>query len=502
VTDILNDVILGLSVALSPNVLIYAVLGCIVGTLVGVLPGLGPLAGISLLLPLSFGLAPTTAIVLLAGIYYGAMYGGSTTSILMRIPGETASVVTCLDGYEMARKGRAGPALAIAAIGSFVAGTISVFVLMLVAPRVARFALKFGPAEYVGLLSLGLLSLSQLSSGSRIRALLMSLVGLTLGMIGVDPLSGYARFTFGIHELADGLGIVPLAVGGFGISEILLSAGAKSPAAIKAPRLRDLLPSVREIKSSVGACLRGTFIGFAIGLIPGSAHILSSFVSYAVERRVSKHPEEFGKGAVQGVAGPESANNAAACSAFVPMLALGLPAGAIPAVMLAAMMTHGVSPGPKLIQDHAQLYWGFVASMYVGNIVLLILNLPLVGLFVRVLRIPYSILYPLILVMCVVGVYSVNSSTADLWIMFAAAGAGYFLRRANYDVAPVVLGFVLGPLFEMSLRQALTLSSGSLSIFIQRPIAATMLAAAFVLILINFWSSFRRVAPLRAGTKR
>jgi putative tricarboxylic transport membrane protein len=500
-TGILNDLILGLSIALSPNVLIYAVLGCVVGTLVGVLPGLGPLAGMSLLLPLTFGLTPTTAIVLLAGIYYGAMYGGSTTSILMRIPGETASVVTCLDGYEMARKGRAGPALAIAAIGSFVAGTISVFVLMLVAPQIARFALKFGPAEYVGLLTLALLSLSQLSSGSRLRALLMSLVGLSLGMIGIDPLSGYARFTFGIHELADGLGIVPLAVGGFGISEILLSVGAKSPPAIKTPRLKDLLPNAEEIKRSVGPCLRGTFIGFAIGLIPGSAHIISSFASYALERRMSRHPEQFGKGAVEGVAGPESANNAAASSAFVPMLALGLPAGAVPAVMLAALMTHGISPGPRLIQEQPHLYWGFVASMYVGNIVLLILNLPLVGLFVRILRIPYSILYPIILVMCILGVYSVGSSTADLWIMFAAGGAGYFLRRANYDIAPAILGFVLAPMFEMSLRQAFTLSSGSLSIFIQRPIAATMLAAALALIFLNLWGLFRRVLLRRAGAK-
>jgi len=322
-------------------------------------------------------------------------------------------------------------------------------------------------------------------------------VGLSLGMIGIDPLSGYARFTFGIHELADGLGIVPLAVGGFGISEILLSAGAKNPPAVMAPRLRELLPSVSEMKASVWPCLRGTFLGFAIGLIPGSAHIISSFVSYAVERRVSKHPEQFGKGAVEGVAGPESANNAAASSAFVPMLALGLPAGAVPAVMLAALMTHGISPGPKLIQQQPHLYWGFVASMYVGNIVLLILNLPLVGLFVRVLRIPYSILYPLILVMCAVGVYSVNSSAADLWIMFGAGGAGYFLRRANYDVAPAVLGFVLAPMFEMSLRQAFTLSSGSLSIFVQRPIAATMLGAALVLILLNFWNFFRSVVLRR-----
>ena len=500
-TEILNNLLLGLSVALSPHVFLYAVLGCVVGTLVGVLPGLGPLAGMSLLLPLTFGLPPTTAIVLLAGIYYGAMYGGSTTSILMRIPGETASVVTCIDGYEMARNGRAGPALAIAALGSFVAGTVAVFLLMLVAPQVARFALKFGSAEYVGLLTLALLSLSQLSRGSRLKNLLMSFLGLALGMIGVDPTSGYARFTFDVPALADGLGIVPLAVGGFGISEILLSVGAKNPPAVMAPRLRELLPNREEIRRSVWPCLRGTFLGFAIGLIPGSAHIISTFVSYAVERRISKHPEQFGKGAVEGVAGPESANNAAASSAFVPMLALGLPAGAVPAVMLAALMTHGISPGPNLIQEQPHLYWGFVASMYVGNIVLLILNLPLVGIFVRLLRIPYSILYPLILMMCIVGVYSVNSSTADLWIMFAAGGAGYFLRRANYDVAPVILGFVLAPLFEMSLRQSLTLSSGSLSIFIQRPIAATMLAAALAIILLSFGGTIRRVLLRRAGVK-
>lgn len=490
--DILANLAHGFSVALAPNVLWYSVLGCVVGTLVGVLPGLGPLAGMSLLLPLTFGISPTNAIVLLGGIYYGAMYGGSTTSILMRIPGEAASVVTCIDGYEMARKGRAGPALAVAALGSFVAGTLALAGLVLVAPQVASLALLFGPAEYVGLLSLGLVLLAFLAEGSRIKAAAMALLGLTLGMIGIDALTAHGRLMFDIPELSDGLGLVPMAVGLFGISEVLLSVSSKQPQAIPAPKLRDLILTKEDIKRSVGPTLRGTALGFVIGIIPGSAHVISSFLSYAVEKRFSSRPEEFGKGAIEGVAGPESANNAAACSAFVPMLALGIPGGAVPAVMLAAMMTHGISPGPNLINDHPDLYWGFIASMYVGNVVLLILNLPMVGLFVSVLRVPYSVLYPIIVMTCIIGVYSINSSIFELWIMFGAGVAGFFFRRNGYDPAPLILGLVLAPMFEISLRQALTLSSGSLSIFIDRPVAAILLLLAFVLALGGIITSVRR----------
>jgi putative tricarboxylic transport membrane protein len=399
--EVFNNLMLGFSVALQPSVHAYAFAGCVIGTLVGMLPGLGPLAGISLLLPATFGLNPIIAIVLLAGVYYGAMYGGSTTSILMRIPGEAASVMTCIDGYAMTQRGRAGPALAIAAIGSFAAGTLSVIALMFLAPTLASFALRFGPPEYTALLLMGLIVLSYMSGGSMLKTLTTATLGLLLGMIGIDAMSGYTRFSYGIIELSDGVGIVPIAVGMFGLSEILLTAGQATPPPVQRPTLRQLIPSGDEMRLSVGPIARGSLIGFLIGIIPGSAHIISSFVSYGVERRMSKHPERFGNGAIEGVAGPESANNAAATGAFVPMLALGIPTGPITAVMLAAIMVHGVSPGPMLISEQPELFWGFVASMYVGNVVLLILNLPLVGLFVTLLRIPYSYLYPTILCFCI-----------------------------------------------------------------------------------------------------
>jgi putative tricarboxylic transport membrane protein len=484
-TEVLNNLALGFSVALSPSVLAYAVLGCVIGTLVGMLPGLGPLAGMSLLLPLTFGLTPTVAIVLLAGIYYGAMYGGSTTSILMRIPGEAASVMTCIDGYAMTQKGRGGAALAIAALGSFVAGTASVMALMFLAPPLGALALRFGPPEYTALLVLGLLVLSYMSSGAMVKTLAMAALGLLLGMIGIDPMSGYMRYTFGIPDLADGIGLVPVAVGLFGISEILATAGQAVPPMVQKPKLRELLPTRDELVRSVGPCGRGTVLGFLIGIVPGSAHILSSFVSYGIERRLSTRPELFGQGAVEGVAGPESANNAAACGAFVPMLALGVPSGPIPAVMLAALMVHGIAPGPMLIEQQPALFWGFVASMYVGNVVLLILNLPLVGLFVNLLRIPYGYLYPSILCFCILGCYSVSNSVVDVWIMLIMGAIGYVLRKFAFDLAPVALGLVLAPMLELSLRQSLAMSAGDYSIFLQRPISLTMLILGAVLLLLG-----------------
>ena len=483
--SVLSNLMLGFSVALQPSILAYAFAGCVIGTLVGMLPGLGPLAGISLLLPATFGLNPIIAMVLLAGVYYGAMYGGSTTSILMRIPGEAASVMTCIDGYAMTQRGRAGPALAIAAIGSFVAGTLSVIALMLLAPTLASFALRFGPPEYTALLLMGFLVLSYMSGGSMLKTLAMAVVGLLLGMIGIDAMSGYTRFSYGIIELGDGIGIVPVAVGLFGLSEILLTAGQPTPPAIQRPTLRQLIPSKVEMKSSFGPIWRGSVIGFLIGIIPGSAHIISSFVSYGIERRVSKHPERFGNGAIEGVAGPESANNAAATGAFVPMLALGIPTGPITAVMLAAIMVHGISPGPLLITQEPQLFWGFVASMYVGNIVLLILNLPLVGLFVNLLRIPYSYLYPAILCFCILGVYSVSNSVVDVWIMLVMGAFGYVLRKTGFESAPIALGLILAPMLELSVRQSLAMSGGSYAIFLQRPIAIGMFAIAAVLILLG-----------------
>src|ERR687892_2450679 len=483
--ETLHNLYAGFSVALAPNVLLYAFVGCVVGTLVGVLPGVGPLAGISLLLPASFGLDPTSAIVLLAGIYYGAMYGGSTTSILMRIPGEAASVMTCIDGYAMTRKGRGGPALAIAAAGSYVAGTISVVALMLLAPPLASFALRFGPPEYFALLLLGLLVLAYMSGGSMLKCLAMAILGLLLGMIGIDPMTGFSRFHYGLVELGDGIGVVPVAVGLFGLAEILTTAGQVTPPEVVKPRLRELLPSRQEWRDSAWPIGRGTVLGFLIGIIPGSAHIISSFVSYAVERRLSKHPERFGQGAIAGVAGPESANNSAASGAFVPMLALGVPSGPIPAVMIAAMMVHGISPGPLLISQQSELFWAFIASMYVGNVVLLILNLPLVGIFINVLRIPYQLLYPAILTFCVLGVYAVNGSVVDVGIMTAMGGLGYVLRKFDFETAPIVLGLILAPLLEMSFRQSLSMSSGSYQVFINRTIALAMLIVGSVLLLLN-----------------
>jgi putative tricarboxylic transport membrane protein len=486
-TETLHNLYLGFSVALTPNILLYAFVGCIIGTLVGVLPGVGPLAGISLLLPATFGLNATSAIVLLAGIYYGAMYGGSTTSILMRIPGEAASVMTCIDGYAMTRKGRGGPALAVAAAGSYVAGTVSVVALMLLAPPLASFALRFGPPEYFSLLLLGLLVLAYMSGGSMLKSLAMAALGLLLGMIGIDPMTGFSRFTYGLVELGDGIGVVPVAVGLFGLSEILLTAGQPTAPEVIKPRLRELLPSREEWRASLGPIGRGTVLGFLIGIIPGSAHIISSFVSYAVERRLSKHPERFGQGAIEGVAGPESANNSATSGAFVPMLALGVPSGPIPAVMIAAMMVHGISPGPLLIAQQPELFWGFIASMYVGNVMLLILNLPLVGIFINVLRIPFRLLYPAILVFCILGVYAVNGSVVDVGIMTAMGALGYVLRKFDFETAPIVLGLILAPMLEMSFRQSLSMSSGSYSIFVTRPIAAAMLMVAVALLLLNIF---------------
>ena len=480
-----NNLLLGFSVALQPSILVYAFLGCVIGTLVGMMPGLGPLAGISLLLPATFGLNPIVAVVLLAGVYYGAMYGGSTTSILMRIPGEAASVMTCVDGYAMTQQGRAGPALAIAAIGSFVAGTLGVLGLMLMAPTLAAFALRFGPPEYTALLLMGLFVLAYMSGGSMLKTLAMAVLGLMLGMIGIDIMSGYTRFSFGVVELGDGVGIVPVAVGLFGVSEILLNASQAAAPQVQRPKLADLVPSREDFRLSAGPIARGSLLGFVIGIIPGSAHIISSFVSYGIERRLSRHPERFGKGAIEGVAGPESANNAAATGAFVPMMALGVPTSPVTAVMIAAIMVHGILPGPLLISQQPDLFWGFVASMYVGNVVLLVLNLPMVGLFVNLLRIPYAYLYPCILCFCILGTYSVAANVVDVWILLSMGAVGYVLRKLGYDLAPVALGLVLAPMLELSLRQSLAMSAGDYGIFLERPIALTMFGLGGVLVLLS-----------------
>jgi len=472
----------GFSVAMQLDNLWYAFLGCVVGTLVGVLPGIGPLSGISILLPVTYGLNATQAVIMLAGIYYGSQYGGSTTSILMRIPGEASSVMTCIDGYAMAQRGRAGAALCIAAVGSWIAGTFGVIVLTVVAPPLATLALRFGPPEYTALLVLGLIFLAYMSSSSLIRTLLMASLGIMLGMIGIDNMTGHFRYSFDLNELGDGIGIVPVAVGLFGLGEILSTPSINVTGEVIAPKFRDLLPSRQEWKEAAFPIARGSLLGFIVGIIPGSAHVISSFLSYALEKKVSRHPEQFGKGAVAGVAGPESANNAASTGAFVPMLALGIPTSPITAVLIGALMIHGVSVGPGLVNDHPDVFWGFVASMYVGNLMLLALNLPLVSVFVTVLRIPYAYLYPLIIMFCILGVYAVNNSIVDVWIMLIMGMLGYVLRKFEFDPAPLVLGLVISPIFEQSLRQSLIMSNGYWTIFFERPIAAGLLIVSAALL--------------------
>jgi putative tricarboxylic transport membrane protein len=488
--DLLQNLALGFSTAFAFDRLLACFIGVLIGTLVGVLPGIGPAAAISLLLPSTFHLDPTSGIIMLAGIYYGAMYGGSTTSILVNIPGEAASVVTCLDGYQMARKGRAGPALGISAMGSFIAGTLSVVGLMLVAPPLARFALSFGPPEYFSLIFCGLAILIYLASGSILKAVIMALAGLFLGIVGTDLITGNLRFTFGNITLMDGIGMVPVVMGLFGIAEVLdnLEKSLKERTVFQAT-FANLLPNRKDWKRSLGPILRGSFVGFFLGILPGGGAIISSFTSYALEKRISRHPEEFGKGAIEGVAGPESANNAASSGAFIPLLTLGIPANVVMAIVLGALLTHGIQPGPLLLVRNADLFWGVVTSMYIGNAMLLILNLPLIGLWVRLLRIPYSILFPLILLFCLIGAYSVNNNSEEVVIMIFFGVLGYLMRKFDYEAAPLIFALVLSPLFENALRQSLLMSGGSFAIFFSRPISLIFMLTGitlFVLPLLPF----------------
>jgi putative tricarboxylic transport membrane protein len=473
----------GFAVALSWKGLLYCFLGCLWGTIVGVLPGLGPLAGITLLLPLTFGLDPTIGIIMLTGIFYGAMYGGSTTSILVRIPGEAASVVTCVDGYEMARKGRAGPALMIAALGSFVGGTVSILGLMFIVPPLAKLMIAIGPSVQVLLILLALGVIAMVSAGSRIKTATMVVLGLLLGSIGLDKLTGVPRFTFGSADLTGGLSFAALAIGLFGLSEILLNLERTGTIKAIAPKLRELVPRWKDLRDSAPAVARGSAIGFVFGVIPGVSHVVSTFVSYAVEKRFSRHPEEFGKGAIAGVAGPETANNAVTGTAMIPLLALGIPSIPATAILLSALTIHGVQPGPLLLTEHPEVFWGLVASMYIGNVILLILNLPLVGLFVNLLRIPYAWLVPIILVISIIGVYSVNFSTADIWIMVISGAVGYLLRKFGYEMAPLLLALVLGDRLEENFRLALTMSGGSYATFLDGA-CVIVLASALGLLLV------------------
>ncbi len=470
----MEGLLLGFQVALSAQNLLYCFLGALLGVLVGVLPGLGPAASIAILLPTTFTLGPAPAIIMLAGIYYGAMYGGSTTSILVNLPGEAASVVTCLDGYEMARRGQAGLALGIAAIGSFVAGTLGVVALGLLAPPLASLVLLFGPIEYFALMLLGVSLVLSLSGGSRMKAAVMAALGFLLGLVGLDPVTGVQRFTFGLPTLIDGVGFVPVAMGLFGIAEVLAQCGSAGGPQLVSGRLGRLLPDRQERARSRWPILRGTALGFSAGLLPGGGAVLASFLSYALEKRLSREPERFGQGAIEGVAGPEAANNAAATASFIPMLAMGIPSNAVVALMLAALMIHGITPGPLLVTQHPELFWGVVASMYVGNTILLVLSLPLIGLFVQVARIPYRVLGPLVVLFSLAGAYSLNSDPADVLIMVVAGLVGFVLRSFGFDPAPLVLTMVIAPMMELALRQGLVVARGDLAEFFGRPVAALM----------------------------
>jgi putative tricarboxylic transport membrane protein len=481
--DLLNYLGIGFSVALQPENLLYCFVGVFIGTLIGVLPGIGPVGAMSLLLPSTFKASPEAAIIMLAGIYYGAMYGGSTTSILVNIPGEAASVVTCLDGYKMAQQGRAGPALGIAAFGSFIAGTISVLGLMLLAPPLARFALEFGPPEYFTLMVLGLTILIYLAHGSMPKALIMAAFGLALGLIGLDTMTARPRFTFGRMELLDGVGLVPIVMGIFGVSEVLLNIEQVVRRDVLKTTIKGLLPTAKDWKDSTGPIARGSVLGFLLGVLPGGGAVISSFLSYALEKKLSKHPERFGKGAVEGVAGPEAANNAATGGAFIPLMTLGIPPNVIMAMLLGAFMIHGVTPGPLMMKQNPQLFWGVIVSMYIGNFMLLILNLPLIGIWVQILRVPYKILFPLILLFCLIGVYSVNNSVFDIYVMLIFGIVGYLMKKFDYEGAPLVLAFVLGPMMENNLRKSLITSQGDFSIFFIRPLAAVSLVIAIILLI-------------------
>jgi putative tricarboxylic transport membrane protein len=481
--DVLNQLMMGFQVAATPVNLLWALIGAFVGTIVGVLPGIGPLGSMAILLSFTLNMEATTAMIFFAGIYYGAMYGGSTTSILLNIPGEAASVVTCIDGYKMAQKGRGGAALTVSAVGSFVAGTLSIIGLMFAASILADAALKFGPPEFFAIGAVGLLFLVRLSGGSLIKNVIMLLIGLALATIGTDRLYATPRFTFGLSDLGQGVEFLPVAMGLFGIAEVMLTAVEKEEAGeMIRVRMRDLLPTLLEWKRSIAPIFRGSIIGFFIGLLPGPSPVIATFVSYMVEKKTSKHPEEFGEGAIEGVAGPEAANNAAVGGAYVPLLALGVPFTPAMAVVVGALMLHGITPGPMMMSERPQLFWGVIASMYIGNVMLLVLNLPMVQLFALITKVPKPILLPLITLLCLVGVYSVNSSTVDLYVLALFGILGFILRDLGYSPAPLVLALVIGPMMENALRSSLMINQGAIAPMIFRPIAGTIyLAAALAL---------------------
>jgi putative tricarboxylic transport membrane protein len=499
--DAIQNLVMGFQIALSWQNLFSCFAGCLMGTLIGVLPGIGPSAGVSILIPITFGMDTTTALITMAGLYFGTMYGGSTTSILVNVPGEAASVVTAIDGYQMARKGRAGPALGMAALSSFIAGTFSIVMITLLAPLLVGFALSFGPPEYFALTFLGLTLVTSLTGESAIKGLISAVFGLIIACVGIDPSSGFARFTFNQLYLLDGLGFVNIAVGLFAVAEVM--SNLEKPAAeiyVKTKMsIRSMFPNLQDWKDSFGALWRGSVIGFFVGVLPGAGPTIASFICYTLERKVSKHPEKFGTGVIEGVAAPEGANNSAAGGAFIPMLTLGIPGSGVTAILLGALLLHGLRPGPLLMETNPQFVWGLIASMYIGNVMLVILNMPLIGLWVSMLRVPYKVMMPLIVTISCVGIYATENNILDLWVMFGFGILGYVMRKLDFPAAPIVLAVVLGPLVENSLKQSLIISGGSMAIFFTRPIAAVLIIVALCSTFAPLWSTVWRKMRAEAG---
>jgi putative tricarboxylic transport membrane protein len=485
--DLINNLSVGFGVAFTPINLVYALVGCVLGTLIGVLPGIGPIATIAMLLPATYALPPVSALIMLAGIYYGAQYGGSTTAILVNLPGESSSVVTCIDGYQMARRGRAGPALAAAGLGSFFAGCVGTLILAAFAPSLTELAFKFGPAEYFALMVLGLIGAVVLASGSLLKAVGMIVLGLLLGLIGTDVNSGVARFSFDFPELTDGIGFVVIAMGVFGYGEIInnLSHPAHGREVFTA-KVSGLMPSKQDFKDMAPAVLRGTALGSSLGILPGGGALLSAFAAYTIEKKIKGRPGEvaFGQGNIRGVAAPEAANNAGSQTSFIPLLTLGIPPNAVMALMVGAMTIHNIQPGPQVMTSNPELFWGLIASMWIGNAMLVILNLPLIGIWIKLLTIPYRLLFPAIVLFCAIGVYSTNNNTWDIWMVAAFGVIGYIFIKLGTEPAPLLLGFILGPMMEENLRRTLLLSRGDWSVFVTRPLSAGLLAAAVLLLVI------------------
>ncbi|MSQ60858.1 MAG: tripartite tricarboxylate transporter permease [Betaproteobacteria bacterium] len=490
--ELFANLAMGFDVALSPINLLYCFVGVALGTLVGVLPGIGPVATIAMLLPATYTLPPVSALIMLAGIYYGAQYGGSTTAILVNLPGEASSVVTALDGYQMARQGRAGPALAVAAIGSFFAGCVATLILAMFAPPLAEVAFKFGPAEYFSLMVLGLMAAVILASGSLLKALAMIILGLMLGLVGADVNTGDMRYTFDVPNLTDGIGFVVVAMGIFGFGEIIANLERGAQREVFVTQIRGMMPSKDDISRSWKAILRGTGLGSLLGILPGGGAVLGSFAAYTLEKKLADDPSRFGKGAIEGVAAPESANNAGAQTSFIPLLTLGIPSNAVMALMMGAMTIHGITPGPQVMTERPELFWGTIASMWIGNFVLVILNLPLIGMWVKLLSVPYRLLFPAILVLCCIGIYSLQNSAFDVGLAVLFGFLGYIFIKLSCEPAPLLLGFVLGPMMEENLRRAMLISRGDPTVFVTRPLSASLLAVAALLLILAVTPALRR----------